>query len=189
MILFLTGFMGSGKSSIGALAARLAKAAFYDLDKYIEESTGKAVSRIFAEGGEALFRKAESECLKGLISSLEGAAGLNIVATGGGTPLAAENSALLRSKGLCIYLKASAAYLADTLMRYPGDRPLLKGLVDKKSLQAKIELMLQERSAKYEAAAHKIIEIGGKTCEEVAEELGSLSFSAQGKAAEQGKSL
>jgi len=96
---FLIGFMGSGKTSVGrALAQRLGWA-FQDLDEVIECRQGKSVAGIFAEAGESGFRLIETQALRELLSAKESGDGNWIVALGGGAFTLAENRAALQQAG------------------------------------------------------------------------------------------
>src|SRR5690606_40072973 len=85
-IIYLTGFMGSGKSTIGPILANTLGWDFYDLDRVIENKTGKKVREIFEQDGESFFRSLETETLEEL-SELD----KTIISLGGGTMANAEN--------------------------------------------------------------------------------------------------
>src|SRR5438270_834644 len=97
--LSLIGFMGSGKSVIGALVANRASAPFYDLDFMIETEAGMTISEIFTIRGEPGFRTLESKLLPEALR--EG----SVVALGGGTAMNDENWALIRERSRTVYLK------------------------------------------------------------------------------------
>lgn len=117
---FLTGFMGTGKSTVGrALARRLGKP-FLDSDAEIERRERMSVPQIFAERGEAAFRRAEAEVVAGLADRDA------VIALGGGTIVADVNYAVLHAHGPIVCLEASA----DEILRRVGHdarRPLLAG--------------------------------------------------------------
>ncbi len=97
--LYLCGFMGCGKSHIGRMLAKRLGCQFVDLDSYIEEQEGMAVSEIFAKRGEAYFRETESRCIREMPENC-------VVATGGGAiinPLTAEAAA---KSGKIVFLDA-----------------------------------------------------------------------------------
>ena len=97
--LFLTGFMGAGKTTVGrAVAARLGRP-FLDLDAEIEARNGASVGDLFSQRGEEGFRQAEHEAL----ASLDGTPDA-VVATGGGSVLRDDNRVLLRRLGTVVYL-------------------------------------------------------------------------------------
>ena len=95
---FLCGFMGCGKSTIGRLLAKRLGMGFIDLDDYIEQQEGMKIPEIFAQKGEAYFRERESRALGELPSSA------GVIATGGGTLLRRENGDLAKSLGTVIYI-------------------------------------------------------------------------------------
>ena len=90
MIIFLLGFMGSGKSTLGKRLAKKMSWEFLDMDKVLEEQEGMTVTQIFQEKGEAYFREAETQFLQGLDPSMN-----RIVATGGGAPCHTNNMDLM----------------------------------------------------------------------------------------------
>src|SRR5690554_7670123 len=92
---FLTGFMGSGKTTVGQMLARALQWRFIDLDHYIVQSQGKSITALFDEIGEAGFRLLEHEALKE-VAALKRV----VVSTGGGAPCFHKNMQLMRSKGL-----------------------------------------------------------------------------------------
>jgi shikimate kinase len=116
--LFLVGFMGSGKSTVGAcLAARLDRK-IVDTDQRVVEREGRSIERIFAESGEDYFRRAETDVL----CDIRADAPL-VVATGGGLFLGAEQRRLMKDRGVTVWLDVDAA----TVRRRVGDgrgRPL-----------------------------------------------------------------
>lgn len=121
MLIFLIGFMGSGKTTLGRpLASRLGYG-FIDLDKAIEQGEDKTVGRIFADRGEEYFRTLERRYLQDIIVR----GGDVVVSTGGGTPCFNGNMELMNASGVTVYLKLSPAMLADRLSGARVCRPLL----------------------------------------------------------------
>jgi shikimate kinase len=100
--LYLTGFMGAGKSSVGRELARVLRRPFLDLDEAIARRLGMPIAQAFARLGEPAFRTAES-------AELKRAAGRRrlVVAVGGGAPESAENRRLMRESGRMLHLDAS----------------------------------------------------------------------------------
>lgn len=117
----LIGLMGAGKSNIGRQCARLFDLGFVDSDTAIEEAAGMSIAMIFDLYGEEAFRKLEAKTLNQL---LDGAPG--IIATGGGAFLHDATRALIKEKGVSVWLKADPATLADRISN-TDSRPLLKG--------------------------------------------------------------
>ena len=93
MTIYLTGFMGCGKSSTGRRVARALGYTFADTDCLVEETAGKSIARIFAEEGETVFRQLETEALVAIPQE-----GNTVVATGGGLPCSERNLSLMRQR-------------------------------------------------------------------------------------------
>lgn len=122
-IIFLWGFMASGKTTLGKeLAIRLGFA-FQDLDAAIEEMEMMKVSEIFSRKGEVYFRQLEHETLKQVISLSDKV----VVSTGGGTPCHFNNADLMNKAGITVYLKVSSKSLKQRLNeKQVNVRPLIK---------------------------------------------------------------
>lgn len=117
--LVLFGFMGSGKSTVGKLAAEKLKLKFVDMDQLLEERHGCTIEEMFSIQGEAFFRQAESD----LVAELSKQESL-LISTGGGVVLRDENMALFKASGIPILLKVDAERAFE---RTRGSkRPLLK---------------------------------------------------------------
>jgi len=98
--IFLVGPMGAGKSTIGKALALVTSMPFLDIDEEIVKFAGKTIPEIFAEDGEAQFRKIETQVLKNVLKYDA------VIATGGGIIGKDENRELLKANGLVIYLYA-----------------------------------------------------------------------------------
>lgn len=147
MLIFLIGFMGSGKTTLGRpLASRLGYD-FLDLDKVIEEGEGFTVGEIFAARGEEYFRTLERRYLQDIIVH----GGNAVVSTGGGTPCFNGNMELMNTNGITVYLKLSPGMLADRLMAARVCRPLLAGKSPEELLQYIVDT-LAVREEHYERA-------------------------------------
>ncbi|EMG37519.1 shikimate kinase [Desulfocurvibacter africanus PCS] len=120
--LFLVGLRGSGKSTLGRAAAEKAGMTFVDTDLLVEEKAGKSIAAIVSEGGWEAFRDLESQAL----AEVCGRTG-QIVATGGGMVLRAENRQRMRECGKTLYLMADVPLLAARLANDPdlARRPAL----------------------------------------------------------------
>jgi shikimate kinase len=117
----LVGMMGVGKSSIGRrLAARLS-IPFTDADAEIEKAAGMSISDIFARNGEAYFRSGEARVIARLLES-----GPQVLATGGGAFMNADTQALIKLKGVSIWLNAEFDVLLRRTSKRRNDRPLLQ---------------------------------------------------------------
>lgn len=153
MRIFLTGYMGCGKSTIGRKVAALMGLNFIDLDKFIEERNFKSVPDIFAHEGEASFREKERQALHE-VSQFEDI----IIGTGGGAPCYFDNMKKMNEAGITIYLAPDNATLAFRLLKSKTIRPLIAGK-SKEELIEFIASALEKRAPFYEQS--KII-IRGK---------------------------
>ena len=99
--IYLTGFMGSGKTTVGRTLARVLGRPFKDLDRIIESRSGEPISQTFETRGEGFFRALESECLEELAGQSR-----SVIAAGGGLPMSERNRDLMRGSGLIVHLKA-----------------------------------------------------------------------------------
>ena len=125
MLVFLVGFMGSGKTTTGAKLARRLHYNFIDLDQLIEQKNNKSIPLIFKEEGEDFFRQTEKEVLNDAFS-------LNntVISCGGGTPCFFDNLEQMKNTGLTVYLKLSPTSLFHRLAPGKSKRPLIADLED-----------------------------------------------------------
>jgi shikimate kinase len=123
MKVFLIGFMGSGKTTIGKKLANYLKYEFIDLDKFIEARAGMTIVEYFAAHGEAAFREMERDVLQKTDYPDK-----VIVATGGGTPCYLDNMGWMNEHGKVAYLSLSPRALASRLENSTADRPLIRNL-------------------------------------------------------------
>jgi shikimate kinase len=121
MRIFLVGYMGSGKSTVGRLLADHLDVPFIDTDNYIEEA-GRSISDIFAEEGQAHFRSLESQAIAAIINHHPDHI---VISTGGGLPCNDDMMDRLTSAGRVVYLKTSIATIAERLQA-SSDRPLVE---------------------------------------------------------------
>ena len=117
--LALIGFMGTGKSSVGRLAAHLLDFSFLDTDHEIEMRAGKPIASIFKEDGEPAFREWEKEIVRELATKEK-----TLIATGGGLPVNPENLESLKRHALVVCLWASPEIILDRVQGH-SHRPLL----------------------------------------------------------------
>jgi shikimate kinase len=143
VLIFLIGFMGSGKSTAGRMLAARLGYEFADLDKLIEEHEKMAITEIFALRGEDYFREVESRVL-GTVLDRSGM----VVACGGGTPCFYDNMQKMKLSGLTIYLKASTTVLARRLSGKVSKRPLVAGL-EGDELRSHLQKLLSGREGWY----------------------------------------
>jgi shikimate kinase len=150
MRVYLIGYMGCGKSTLGRRLSKHLGLQFIDMDHYIEERNCKTIPQIFAEDGEAEFRKKERRALEELAEFTD-----IVIATGGGAPCFFDNIELMNKTGKTIYLNISPNILADRLMKSKTERPLIKGK-SRDELVAFIDETLKKRNAFYLQAQFQI---------------------------------
>ncbi len=146
MKIFLVGYMGCGKSTIGRKVADLLRYSFVDLDKYIEERYFKSVPAIFAEEGEEPFREKERIALMEVIQFED-----VIIGTGGGAPCFFDNMELMNKSGVTVYIAPDTDVLATRLLKSKTVRPLIVGK-SREELIAFINNALLKRAPFYEKA-------------------------------------
>ena len=146
-LIFLIGFMGSGKSHTGRALAQKMNYPFFDLDEYIEEKCSMTIPQIFGQKGEDFFRIEERKCLRDF-----GVLGNAIIATGGGTPCFFDNMDWMNENGTTVFLKTPKEILAQRLQAEKTNRPLIANLKDEEILDF-VNRKLTERSAFYEKAS------------------------------------
>jgi shikimate kinase len=170
MNLILCGMMGAGKTTIGIKIADITGRRWYDTDGMIVDKYGK-ISDIFEYYGEAHFRKLETEIVRELVKQ----DGL-VISTGGGLVLKKENNELLQANGKIVFLRATLETLAARL-NVDGERPLLHTSTE--NLRDRLARLMQERASVYEHAADYIVDVDGKTAEEIAREIVELTSCGQ----------
>lgn len=150
MIVFLVGYMGSGKSCIGQRVANHLDWKFVDMDNLIESKADLSISEIFSIKGEAWFRDLERETLQEFKDENN-----IIVATGGGVPCFGDNMEVMKQIGVTIYLKVSPENLFTRLERGRANRPKIKGL-DDVELMDFIKTTLPQREEFYDKSSFLI---------------------------------
>ncbi len=140
--LVLVGMMGAGKSSVGRRLAHALDLPFRDADEEIERAAGRTITEIFAEHGEARFREGERRVIARLLEDPP-----HVLATGGGAFMNADTRALVKRKGVSIWLKADPEVLARRVGR-KDTRPLLQGREPREVLRE----LLQAREPSYREA-------------------------------------
>jgi len=158
--IFLVGFMGTGKTSVGKALARKKRWRFVDLDDRIEASEKRKIADIFARDGEPYFRQLEKQALREAV--LESSC---VIACGGGIVTDPENIEIMKKAGILVCLTASAEVIIERTRRF-AHRPLLN-VPDPK---AKIESLLKIRAAAY-ALADVSIDTSGVSIQEAAEKI------------------
>lgn len=152
MKIFLVGYMGCGKSSLGRKVAKAGNMRFVDMDSIIEEREGAAISDIFRYEGEEYFRKME----RALIEELAQSEGDLVISTGGGAPAWQDNMQRMNQIGQSVYLRRTAQQIASRLSPHGRQkRPKLRGLNDEELVAFMTENMAQ-REPYYALATHTI---------------------------------
>ena len=188
MMIALTGFMGSGKTTVGKVLADFLGCPFMDLDDLVVKKAGKSIPDIFAQDGEPAFRQLEAQVLRKTVEKY--AESTAVLALGGGAVLAPASAALLREKTVCIYLRATLETLLARLAGETAGRPLLQEIPDQvgddggsvvmpgpdSSVmpgpdRASVSARLASREPIYEETAHVIIDTDGLSPDEVADEI------------------
>ena len=160
MMIALTGFMGSGKTTVGKVLADFLGCPFMDLDDLVVKKAGKSIPDIFAQDGEPAFRLLEAQVLRKTVEKY--AESTAVLALGGGAVLAPASAALLHDKTVCIYLRATLDTLLARLAGETAGRPLA---------DASLADRLASREPIYEKTAHVTIDTDGLSPDEVADEI------------------
>lgn len=152
MRIYLIGYMGCGKSTLGRRLSNHLGLQFIDMDHYIEERNCKTIPQIFEQEGEAEFRNKERKALEELSEFND-----LVIATGGGAPCFFDNIEVMNKTGKTVYLNISPGILADRLLSSKTERPLIKGK-SREELIAFIDETLRKRNEFYKQAQFQITE-------------------------------
>ncbi|ACD66168.1 MAG TPA: shikimate kinase [Sulfurihydrogenibium sp.] len=156
--IYLVGFMGSGKSTVGKILAEKLNMKFVDIDKLIEEKEGMKIKDIFEQKGESYFRELERKQIEAIVNQ-EGL----VVSTGGGLGANLNNMNLMKKNGDVVWLDVSLNTVLDRL-KNDQDRPLLKQPIEK------IKQLFEERKNVYRLANIRI-NADKKTPSQIVEEI------------------
>lgn len=148
--IFLIGFMGSGKSTLGSKLARQVGYDFVDMDQLIEETAGMTVPGIFNELGEKVFRKWEHDIVLEL-SRREKV----VISTGGGAPCHSDLMSIMNKNGTTVYIQLTPEALSHRLLNSKTERPLITGKSEQELLDY-IHMKLEERDYYYTQATHTV---------------------------------
>lgn len=146
--IFLIGYMGAGKTTLGKAFAREMNLSFVDQDWYIEERFHKTVQEIFAERGEQGFRELERQMLHE-IAEFENV----VISTGGGAPCFFDNMDFMNQKGETVFLNVAPEVLFSRLKLASQNRPILRGKTNEE-LKAFIAKTLEKRAPFYSKAKY-----------------------------------
>jgi len=154
--IFLIGFSGSGKSTVGKLLARKLNYSFVDIDKRIESESRKSITDIFETDGEKAFRKLESAAIRKLFAKRSIP---KVIALGGGAFENEGTRKLISEGGISVWLKCSVSKIYERLRKH-SDRPKLadkKEISSAKELRGKIKKLLLKRKNDYARADLQVI--------------------------------
>lgn len=158
---FLIGFMGAGKTSVAQQLAVTRGLMSVDADEYLELQEDRVIADIFAEEGEAAFRRMETEVLRDLSGRVP-----RLIGCGGGAPLREENRKIMHDAGFVVYLEVTADEAAARIPN-TASRPLFKDLDTARAT-------IVERMPRYEAAADAKVSTMGRTVPQIADEVASI---------------
>ncbi len=164
--LFLAGFAGSGKTTIGKIVARKLKRHFVDLDKFVEKLAQQTITQLMEKKGEPAFRRLESQALARLCDTLKSP---TVISLGGGTLLALKNRRVVAQHGISIYLKCSRQELVSRLGK-SYDRPLLKPNGKLADLDSRVKAQLLKRRSGYQECTRSVV-VTDLTPEEAAQRI------------------
>ncbi len=164
MIVFLTGFMGSGKTTVGKKLAEITGFRFFDLDEKIVRDSGMEITGIFRIAGESGFRKIETESLKKSVSGRN-----NIIALGGGGLIKEENLKIVKDSGTLVYLKAPLEELLERIISN-SERPLINRIKEREDKIKELTGLFRQREKSY-LEAGITIDTEQKSITEIAEEI------------------
>ena len=144
--IFLIGYMGAGKTTIGKKLSKALALDFIDLDKYIQHTYQKSIYQLFEEKGEEGFRKIEQKALHE-VADFENV----VISCGGGTPCYFDNMEVMKKAGTTVYIQVDPEELANRLLVSKTIRPLIAGK-SREELIPFIDNQLRERERYYNKA-------------------------------------
>lgn len=147
MLVFIVGYMGCGKSSLGKPLSGLMNYKFIDLDSYIEQQCDMKIPAIFEHHGEGHFREEERRCLVQLCNNEDNC----IISTGGGTPCYEDNMEIMNRYGITVYINLEKNILISRLISSQKKRPLLDSL-NEEQLRVFVEKSFSVREPFYNKA-------------------------------------
>ena len=163
MNIILTGFRGSGKSTVGRILAQRLKLEFADTDREIERRSGRTISAIFQAEGEPGFRKLEKSAVLEILHGDR-----RVIALGGGAVVDGELAAEARKRGIVVLLSAGAEELHRRIERDANSASTRPALTESTGL-AQVKELLESRREAYAGAAHIEVDTGGLSPGEVAD--------------------
>lgn len=159
--IYLIGFMGAGKSTVGRLISKKMSRPFFDTDKLIEQKSGLTIPKIFRESGEAVFRELEAEIVKEVAKKTA-----VVVALGGGAVINNKSWKALKNSGTIFYLKWPDNILMERIL-HSQHRPLVTE-ADMSERKDALQKKLDSRQERYHEAHHVINCYEGMPADETA---------------------
>ncbi len=160
MNIFLIGFMGSGKTSVGWRLSQRLGYYFLDMDQQIEKEERCKISQLFKEKGESFFRQLETQLLSRLVSLQN-----TVVSTGGGIVTTEGNLEIMKRIGKVVYLKLSPEAVYQRL-KYDTSRPLLQT----ENVEEQIRALLEKRESLY-AQANSIVGVQDRSVNQITSQI------------------
>jgi shikimate kinase len=150
MLIFIIGYMGAGKTTLGVQIASRLGYRFLDLDELIVSETGCTIVQLFEQSGEEAFRIKEREILLKHLDDME-----TVIAAGGGAPCYSDNLDLMNRKGITVFMDTPVETIVARIKAGSCSRPLLKGVADDK-LEGFIKKHLESRMKFYSQAQIRV---------------------------------
>jgi 3-dehydroquinate dehydratase/shikimate dehydrogenase len=179
-LIFLIGYRGSGKTTVGKLLAKKMEMRFYDSDRRIEAATGKTIAEIFADKGEAAFRKMEAKIIAKIIVNYQNTSKAKkedsaeksgcVVSLGGGAPMNEASRQMFGGHGKCVLLRGKAETLWQRISADESSKESRPDLTDEGGL-GEVQSMLALRSSTYDECADHIVDVDDLSPQEVADQI------------------
>ncbi len=166
MHVYLIGYRGSGKSTIGRLLSERLDRPMVDTDDLVEAESGMTIKDIFATKGEPWFRDLEAK----IVSTASASAVATVVSLGGGAVLREASQTILKSTGICIWLTASAEYLFQRIQSDQATQ-LRRPNLSQSGGFAEVAEILSKRRPIYESLSDITVEVEGKTPDDICDEI------------------
>jgi len=164
-MIYIIGYMGSGKTTIANELSNMLKLPYVDTDKEIQKKTNYTINEIFKKFNEIYFRKKEKEILTSIT-------GNKIVSTGGGLPIYSDNMRYIKKNGISIYLKTPIQILYNRLKNSSDNRPLIQNIKNS-DLKKFINKQIKQREYFYKQANY-ILETKDLSKEEILRKIHSF---------------
>ncbi len=165
MNIFLIGYRGTGKTTVGTLVARELDWSLVDADEELERRAGKTIAQIFADDGEQVFRDVESEVIA-ILSDRD----QTVISLGGGAVMRSQNREAIVGRGHIVWLQADVETIAARVLGDESTAARRPNLTAKGGLQ-EIREILDERAPIYQQTCDWAVDTEGKTPEQVADEI------------------